>query len=62
VTPARSVYIGDAERDIAAGRAAGMATIAAAYGYIVAGDDPARWHADRIALDIAALRQMILAN
>jgi hypothetical protein len=39
-----------------------MATIAAAYGYIVAGDDPARWHADRIALDIAALRQMILAN
>jgi hypothetical protein len=39
-----------------------MATIAAAYGYIVAGDDPARWHADRIALDTAALRQMILAN
>lgn len=62
VTPARSVYIGDAERDIVAGRAAGMATIAAAYGYIVAGDDPARWHADRIALDTAALRQMILAN
>ena len=62
VTPARSVYIGDAERDTVAGRAAGMATIAAAYGYIVAGDDPARWHADRIALDTAALRQMILAN
>ncbi|HUD97918.1 MAG TPA: HAD-IA family hydrolase [Woeseiaceae bacterium] len=62
VTPARSVYVGDAERDIAAGRAAGMATIAAAYGYIVAGDDPARWRADRIALDIGALRQMILAN
>jgi phosphoglycolate phosphatase len=62
VTPARSVYVGDAERDIAAGRAAGMATIAAAYGYIVAGDDPARWRADRIALDTGALRQMILAN
>lgn len=62
VPPARSVYVGDAERDIAAGRAAGMATIAAAYGYIVAGDDPARWRADRIALDIGALRQMILAN
>lgn len=59
VAPGNSIYVGDAERDIAAGRAAGMATIAAAYGYIVHGDDPARWRADRIAASTAELRQMI---
>ena len=41
----RCVYVGDARRDIDAGRAAGMATIAAAYGYIRADDDPAQWGA-----------------
>ena len=30
----RCVYVGDARRDIDAGRAAGMATVAAAYGYM----------------------------
>lgn len=44
--PARCVYIGDAPRDIEAGRAAGMATIAAAYGYIPMHDDPYGWGAD----------------
>lgn len=42
------VYVGDARRDIDAGRAAGMATIAAAYGYIRADDDPAQWGASAI--------------
>ena len=42
------VYVGDARRDIDAGRAAGMATIAAAYGYIRAGDDPAQWGASAV--------------
>ena len=41
----RCVYVGDAPRDIDAGRAAGMATIAASYGYIRAGDDPHSWGA-----------------
>lgn len=44
----RCVYIGDAQRDIDAGRAAGMATIAAAYGYIRADDDPAQWGATAV--------------
>ena len=44
--PATSVYIGDDERDVQAGKAAGMATIAAEYGYIVAEEDPAAWGAD----------------
>ena len=58
--PARqSIYVGDAERDIAAGRAAGMATIAAGYGYIVSGDDPARWLADQVAPDTVELAKLI---
>lgn len=44
--PAHCVYVGDADRDIEAGRAAGMKTLAAAYGYIAEGDDPSRWGAD----------------
>jgi N-acetyl-D-muramate 6-phosphate phosphatase len=43
VDPRRCVYVGDAERDIVAGRAAGMLTVAAAYGYLGAEDDPAAW-------------------
>ncbi len=62
VPPAQSVYVGDAERDIAAGRAAGMATIAATYGYIVDGDDPMRWQADRIAADTSSLGRLLFAN
>lgn len=46
VTPERCVYVGDAPRDIEAGRAAGMTTIAAAYGYIRPGVDVAGWGAD----------------
>jgi N-acetyl-D-muramate 6-phosphate phosphatase len=45
---ARCVYVGDNVRDIEAGRAAGMYTIAAAWGYIPADDDPAGWQADRL--------------
>ena len=48
VDPHRCVYVGDAPRDIDAGRAAGMATIAAAYGYIRPHDDPHRWGADAV--------------
>ena len=34
VDPLRCVYVGDDERDIVAGRAAGMRTVAATYGYL----------------------------
>jgi phosphoglycolate phosphatase len=46
--PARCVYVGDAERDIVAGRAAGMRTVVAAYGYLGPGDDPAQWNPDGV--------------
>ncbi len=42
------LYLGDAERDIAAGRNAGMATLIALYGYIGADDHPAGWGADGV--------------
>jgi len=43
VTAEQCVYVGDAERDIQAGRAAGMTTLVAAYGYIGADEDPREW-------------------
>ena len=46
--PARALYIGDAERDIEAGRRAGMQTLVAAYGYLGEADTPAAWGADGI--------------
>ena len=46
VDPASSVYIGDDIRDIVAGKAAGMKTIAAAYGYCGCEEPPEAWGAD----------------
>lgn len=46
LAPARCLYVGDDERDIVAGRAAGMPTVAAAYGYLGAAADTAAWNAD----------------
>lgn len=58
--PQNTVYIGDALRDIEAGQNAGMATIAAAYGYVTPDDDPLSWGADLVARDTAELTQMLL--
>jgi phosphoglycolate phosphatase len=46
--PEHCVYIGDAPRDIEAGKAAGMRTVGARYGYIMPGDKPEKWKADAI--------------
>jgi 2-phosphoglycolate phosphatase len=48
IAAARCVYVGDAPRDIEAGKAAGMATIAAAYGYIRPRENPFAWGADAV--------------
>lgn len=56
----RSIYVGDAARDIIAGHRAGVATIAAAYGYITEDDDPREWGADIIATDTGELAQIVL--
>jgi phosphoglycolate phosphatase len=44
--PAQCLYVGDAERDIEAGRQAGMPTAVALFGYIRDYEDPAGWGAD----------------
>ncbi len=60
VEPRTAIYIGDAERDIEAGRRAGMATIAASYGYVTEDDDPREWDADVIATTTEELTQIVL--
>jgi len=46
--PAACVYVGDDARDVQAGRAAGMATIAAAWGYLGQGEPVHAWGADHV--------------
>jgi phosphoglycolate phosphatase len=45
IDPARCVYVGDDERDIVAGHAADMKTVAACYGYLGSQADIASWQA-----------------
>ncbi len=46
VAPEQCLYIGDARRDIEAGRAAGMKTLVAMFGYLGEDDQPHEWDAD----------------
>lgn len=58
VSPEVCWYVGDAERDIEAGRAAGMRTVVALYGYLGGNDNPDAWGADvtiAAPLDLLAL-------
>ncbi|HWZ73039.1 MAG TPA: phosphoglycolate phosphatase [Casimicrobiaceae bacterium] len=48
IDPSDCVYVGDAERDIVAGRAAGMKTLIASYGYLGVHDTPEHWAADGV--------------
>lgn len=43
--PVQCVYVGDAQRDVEAGRNAGMHTLVALFGYLQAHDDPHAWQA-----------------
>jgi phosphoglycolate phosphatase len=45
VDPTQCVYVGDDERDIVAGLAAGMGTVAATYGYLGQQTDISQWNA-----------------
>lgn len=46
VDPGACLYVGDDVRDIQAAQAAGMASVAACYGYLGDGEPPQRWGAD----------------
>ncbi|VCU69018.1 Phosphoglycolate phosphatase [Pigmentiphaga humi] len=50
--PGQCLYVGDDQRDIIAGKAAGMKTIATAYGYCGQGTPVAQWGADAIAASV----------
>lgn len=64
--PARHcVYVGDDERDMLAGRAAGMSTVAAGYGYLGSKAEVSSWGADAHILSpidmLALLQKPVLA-
>lgn len=46
IDPAQCLYVGDDLRDVQAGRAAGMGTIAVSWGYLGLGEPIASWGAD----------------
>lgn len=53
------VYVGDDLRDVQAGRAAGMATVAAAWGYLGEGEHIADWGADHVLESPAQLLKLL---
>jgi N-acetyl-D-muramate 6-phosphate phosphatase len=60
ISPDKTVYIGDHQRDIEAGLRAGTTTIAAAYGYIDKNEDPALWGAHYTVNCATQLLELIL--
>lgn len=59
VAPQACAYIGDDHRDMVAGRAAGMATLAAAWGYLGQGEPIDAWGADHVLAAPAQLLQWL---
>ena len=59
IEPMRCLYVGDDERDIVAGLAAGMGTVAATYGYLGQKTDPAQWGAHAIINSPGGLLQLL---
>lgn len=62
IDPAKSIYVGDDIRDVLAGKAAGMVTVAAAYGYCGCKEPPAAWGADYLIQHPSELLQIIFPN
>ena len=59
VYPAHCIYVGDDERDIVAGLAAGMGTVAAAWGYLGSATAIGDWGAHAIAKSPAELLKLL---
>ncbi len=60
--PEASLYVGDDPRDVQAGRAAGMRTLGALYGYVHPDEDPARWGADGLVHAPAEILKWVLRD
>ncbi len=59
VQPGEVLFVGDDERDIEAGRAAGCKTAAVTYGYIHPDDNPHHWGADVVVNHPLELRDVL---
>ena len=59
--PGQCIYVGDDERDIVAGLAAGMGTVAATYGYLGAKTNPMEWGAHAAIKSPAELLQLLVS-
>jgi phosphoglycolate phosphatase len=59
IAPAECVYVGDDLRDIEAGQAAGMRTVAAAYGFCGEDRPPAAWGADALIASPSELHALL---
>lgn len=62
IDPTKSLYVGDDIRDVLAGKAAGMQTVAAAYGYCGCKEPPEAWGADFVINSPLELLQIIFPN
>lgn len=60
ISPHSAIYVGDHPRDIDAGRAAGMFTIAVRYGYLPSTPPVEQWQADLIVDSAEHIRQRLL--
>jgi hypothetical protein len=59
IAPAQCLYVGDDERDIVAGLAAGMGTVAAGYGYLGKAAEASSWGAHALINSPDALLQLL---
>ncbi len=59
VAAQRCIYVGDDLRDVLAGRAAGMGTVAAAWGYLGEGEAIEAWGADHVIESPAQLLKLL---
>ena len=62
IDPTKSLYVGDDIRDVIAGKAAGMKTVAAAYGYCGCKEAPQDWGADYLIHAPLELLKIIFPN
>jgi phosphoglycolate phosphatase len=62
IDPTKSIYVGDDIRDVLAGKAAGMLTVAAAYGYCGCKEPPEAWGADHLIHHPLELLEIIFPN
>ena len=58
--PSKCIYVGDDERDIIAGRNAGMYTVAADFGFINTDQRVESWNANKIIKDPSELLSLII--